>query len=242
MGTDGSTTVVPLTGTLDAADIATVRDILLTCLWERAGPTVIDLSGLASIVPAARGMFANLDREVADWPGTELAILDPNRVTCPPGTTAPPDGPAVHPTLTSALTALGATFRPRSVGLSLAPVVGAAREARTLVTENCVRWGLPELVEPGCIAITEMVNNAVAHARTGMSLRLASRADALHVAVRDQSHRQPSFTGLAPPTSTGGRGMLLIDTVARRWGSTDVPAGKVVWCVLYAEDEAAFLR
>lgn len=116
----------------------------------------------------------------------------------------------------------------------------SARQARALVTDGCGRWGLPELAEPACIAVTEMVNNVVAHAATPMTLRLAPRGGALHVAVRDHSAGRPAFAGSAPVDSVGGRGLLLIDTVARRWGSTALPDGKVVWCVLYAEDEAAF--
>ncbi|PSK58276.1 hypothetical protein B0E53_06968 [Micromonospora sp. MH33] len=120
----------------------------------------------------------------------------------------------------------------------LPPVVAAAREARALVTDGCARWDVPELAEPASIAVTEMVNNVVAHAGTRMTVRVAPRDSALHLAVRDHSHRRPAYAGLAPLTSTGGRGLLLIDTVARRWGSTPLADGKVVWCVLHAEDEA----
>jgi anti-sigma regulatory factor (Ser/Thr protein kinase) len=106
------------------------------------------------------------------------------------------------------------------------------------VTERCARWGVPELAEPACIAVTEMVNNVVAHASTPMTLRLAAQGDTVHLAVRDHSRRQPRHGGPAPLTSAGGRGLLLIDTVARRWGSTPLPDGKVIWCVLHTEDES----
>ncbi|KXK62965.1 sulfate transporter [Micromonospora rosaria] len=239
--TDGSTTVVRLSGLLTPAGADTVRDILLTRLCARPGPLVVDLSALRSAAPGTGRLFAEVHRAVADWPAAGLLILDPGRLTLAAGSTPPgPDAPPVCATPAEALAVLAGAPAAAPVHTDLAPVVGAAREARVTVTESCARWGLPELAEPGCIAVTEMVNNAVAHARTGMTLRLAPRAGALHLAVRDYSRRQPAFAGLAPPTSTGGRGLLLIDTVARRWGSTDVPDGKVVWCVLYAEDEAAF--
>jgi len=38
------------------------------------------------------------------------------------------------------------------------------------------------------------------------------------------------------PTAYGGRGMLLIDSVATRWGSLALPGGKVVWAMLEGED------
>jgi hypothetical protein len=34
------------------------------------------------------------------------------------------------------------------------------------------------------------------------------------------------------PTAQGGRGMLLIDAVASRWGSLPLADGKVVWALL----------
>lgn len=85
-----------------------------------------------------------------------------------------------------------------------------------------------------------MVNNVVAHARTPMTVRVAPRDSFLHLAVRDHSPRPPAYAGLAPLDSAGGRGLLLIDTIARRWGSTPLPDGKVVWCVLHPEDEAGY--
>jgi hypothetical protein len=79
-----------------------------------------------------------------------------------------------------------------------------------------------------------MVNNVVAHARTPMVVLLAVRNGGLAVAVRDESSRVPSFSGTPAPTAYGGRGMLLIDTVATRWGSLALTHGKVVWALLAA--------
>ncbi|MGC1213825.1 MAG: ATP-binding protein, partial [Micromonospora sp.] len=143
-------------------------------------------------------------------------------------------------TLAEAQAALADAPMAAVLNADLTPTVSAAREARALVIDGCARWGVRDLAEPACIAVTEMVNNVVAHARTPMTVRVAPRDSSLHLAVRDHSRRQPAFAGLAPLTSTGGRGLLLIDTVARRWGSTPLADGKVVWCVLHADDEAAF--
>ncbi len=211
--TDESSPTVRLTGVLDRAGVEAVRDALLARLWQRPGLLLVDLSGVRITDPLARDALDEVGRAVADWPAAEL-LLDPDE--------PPPDTP------------------PQSLDAELSPVVEAAREARVLVAGGCVTWSLPELTEPACIAVTEMVNNVVAHAVTPMTLRLAPRDGALHVAVRDHSAGRPAYGGPAPVDSVGGRGLLLIDTVARRWGSTALPDGKVVWCVLYAEDEVAF--
>ncbi|MFY1704188.1 ATP-binding protein [Micromonospora sp. WMMA1923] len=237
------TGTVRLDGVLTRADGEAVRDALLAAVWEHAGPVLVDLTGLRGAEPSADRVFAEAHRAVAGWPTAGLVLLDPAEVTGRGGS-APldPYAPRLCATLAEARAALAGARSTPAVDVDLAPVVGAARQARALIGASCQRWELPELVEPGCIAVTELVNNVVAHAGTTMTVRLAPQVGALRLAVRDRSRRLPSYAGLAPPTSTGGRGLLLIDTVARRWGSTAVPDGKVVWCVLHAEDELSFPR
>ncbi|MEU9506897.1 ATP-binding protein [Micromonospora sp. NPDC048170] len=227
--TDEASGVVRLTGVLDRSGVDVVRDGLLARLCGRPGPVVADLTGLRVTDPVAGGVFAEVRREVRDWPAADLLLCDPSGAV---------DGVPAWPTLDGARAGLAAAPT-AAVHADLPPVVEAARQARQLVAEACDRWGLPELVEPACIAVTEMVNNVVAHARTAMTVRLAPRDDTLRLAVRDHSPRRPAFAGPAPLDTVGGRGLLLIDTVARSWGSSLVPDGKVVWCVLHPDDEAA---
>ncbi|MFG1775524.1 ATP-binding protein [Micromonospora sp. NPDC049051] len=229
VATDEASGVIRVTGVLDRSSVDAVRDGLLARLCGRPGPVVADLTDLRVADPAARDVFAEVRREVRDWPAADLLLCDP---------TGAVEGVPAWPTLDGAMAGLAVAPMAAVVEVDLPPVVEAARQARQLVTEGCAAWGLPELSEPACLAVTEMVNNVVAHARTPMTVRLAPRDDTLHLAVRDHSSRQPAFTGTAAPDTVGGRGLLLIDTVARRWGSSRVPDGKVVWCVLHAADEA----
>ncbi|MFI6782736.1 ATP-binding protein [Micromonospora sp. NPDC050276] len=234
---DESSAVVRLTGVLDAAGAEAVRGALLARLSDRPGPVVADVTGLRVADPAGRGVFAEVRREVTDWPAADLLLCDPtvDRPAQPDAAFA--DVPA-WPTLDGALAAVAATSLAAVLTAELEPAVGAARQARELVSTGCERWGMAVLTDPACIAVTEMVNNVVAHARTPMTVRLAPQGNTLHLAVRDHSPRRPTFAGISPPNRAGGRGLLLIDTVTRRWGSSAVPDGKVVWCVLHPEDEA----
>ncbi|MEH1054262.1 ATP-binding protein [Micromonospora sp. CPCC 206171] len=232
---DESSATVRLTGVLEPAAEDRVRDALLTRLSDRPGPIVVDVARLRSTDGTAAQLLAEVRRAVADWPAADLLVLDPAGTV----TGADATGLPVYPTADEATAALARTPMAALLAADLAPTVGAARQARAMIADGCARWGVPQLTEPASIAVTEMVNNVVAHARTPMTVRLAPRDSSLHLAVRDHSSRPPAYAGLAPLTSTGGRGLLLIDTVARRWGSTPVPNGKVVWCVLHAEDEAA---
>ncbi|MFB9235317.1 ATP-binding protein [Plantactinospora siamensis] len=225
--------VLRLVGTLDGPTVDRLRVSLLTCLADQAGTVIVDVSDLAVADPAGLAVFPEVSRAAVDWPVGELLIYAP---AGSPAEWRDGDVP-VSDSLDEAYRRLDATAGPR-LNARLEPAVGAARRARQLVTDGCGRWDVPELAGSACIAITEMVNNVVVHAQTPMTVRLGLRDGALHVAVRDWSLAPAVFSGLAPTTSAGGRGLLLIDTVARRWGASELADGKVVWAALYPEDEA----
>jgi anti-anti-sigma regulatory factor len=145
--------------------------------------------------------------------------------------------PVEHDTI-GAFAALGPPRPGSRLSLDLEPAVGAARRSRQMINEACAGWDRPDLAGPACIVVTEMVNNVVAHSRTPMIVLLAVHEDGMSVAVRDRSQAVPTFTGAPAPTSYGGRGMLLIDSVARRWGSLVLTNGKIVWAHLAGETDA----
>lgn len=226
--TDGSA-AVRLTGVLDRASLTVVRDALLSRLADHAGPVVVDLAGLRIPDPTDRAVFAEVRRTVANWPGADLLVCDPAG-----GWTV--DGVPVWP---DPVVALARLPEPRMSWLTLPPTVDAARQVRELLAESCARWALPEVAESAMIVATELVNNVVAHARTPMTVRLSpDPAGLLRLGVRDHHRALPRFTGPASPTSTGGRGLLLIDRFADRWGATPLPDGKLVWAVLRSADAA----
>ncbi|MEV6368269.1 ATP-binding protein [Micromonospora musae] len=229
---DESSAVVRVLGLLEPAGVPAVRDALLTRLSERPGPVVVDLTHLWVADPATRSVFADVQREVAGWPAAGLLLCDP--AVAGDGPDPALAGVPVLPSLDAALAALARSPMAAVLSADFAPVVDAARQARGLVAEGCRRWGVPALVEVGGIAVTELVNNVVAHAGTPMTVRIAPAGEALHLSVRDHSPRPPAFVGPAATTSIGGRGLLLVDALADSWGSTPLPDGKLVWCVLPA--------
>jgi hypothetical protein len=114
----------------------------------------------------------------------------------------------------------------------LLPTPGAARHARDMVTEACAMADLAELIGPAGLVADELVANGVEHAGTLMTLRIISRAHYLHLAVGDGSPDPPRLPPLPPPTAPRGRGLILVDAIATRWGWQPSSEGKVVWATL----------
>jgi hypothetical protein len=224
--------VVRLIGVLDGQTAGHVRSVLLGGLAQQPEALVVDVFDLSVAEPAAVMVLRDVAEETADWPAAHMVLCAPSG-----GGLWQSTGLPVWSSRADALAALGGPEPTHQLSLALEPVVGAARRARELVTEGCGRWDLADLIGPACIVVTEMVNNVVAHARTAMTVRLALRAGSLTVAVHDHSQNVPRFTGAPAPTSYGGRGLLLIDSVARRWGNLLLDDGKVVWAILHRDDE-----
>jgi hypothetical protein len=223
--------VIRLTGVLDAVSAPSVRSALLDLLAQQPEAVVIDVAALSADADAV-GVLRDVARDTADWPAPQLVLCRSGDAEVWHSTGLP-----VWPSPEEAFAALGAPDHGHRLRLDLDPAIGAARRARELVTEACGRWDCPELAGPACIVLTEMVNNVVAHARTPMTVMLARQGDQMSVAVRDHSDTLPRFNGPVAPTSYGGRGLLLIDSVSTRWGNLKLDDGKVVWALLQPEPD-----
>jgi anti-sigma regulatory factor (Ser/Thr protein kinase) len=80
---------------------------------------------------------------------------------------------------------------------------------------------------------SELVTNAVIHARTELRLQLELRGDLLHLAVRDGNPWMLRLVIVPGPQAEGGRGLWLVDQLAQAWGVNRHPdGGKLVWCTL----------
>ena len=101
------------------------------------------------------------------------------------------------------------------------------RQARGLVVETLRGWGLEALAELAELLVSEVVTNAVRHARGPVELRVV-RGSTLLVEVTDPVP-DPPRERTATPEDEGGRGLSMVSREARRWGTRRGPAGKTVW-------------
>ncbi|MEV8389238.1 MULTISPECIES: ATP-binding SpoIIE family protein phosphatase [unclassified Streptomyces] len=100
--------------------------------------------------------------------------------------------------------------------------------ARRLVRGKLLDWELPAAVETAQLMVSELVTNAVKHARTRrVGLRLV-RTDALLCEVIDD---EPAPAALldAGRDDEFGRGLRVVSTLAREWGTSSSARGKTVW-------------
>jgi hypothetical protein len=109
--------------------------------------------------------------------------------------------------------------------------------ARDLVGQVCQAWGLPDLLHPARLLMSELVTNAVEHAVTDITVALYRRSTGLHMAVSDDNPAPPRLLDLSSPVlgrplDERGRGMRAVNTMATAWGSAATATGKVVWAAL----------
>ena len=81
------------------------------------------------------------------------------------------------------------------------------------------------MVEATLLLVSELVTNAVLHARSSVSVEVKHLRRGVRVEVTDTSPLPPV---LLPRSDTAG-GMALVDAVSTRWGVTAIPNGKTVW-------------
>ncbi|MFG2550122.1 SpoIIE family protein phosphatase [Streptomyces sp. NPDC048581] len=100
--------------------------------------------------------------------------------------------------------------------------------ARAVVREQLHDWGLTRLARTAELLVSELVTNAVRHSHSRpVELRLI-RGDTLLCEVDDDDHELPNLLN-AGPEDEAGRGLRVVSTLAREWGTSRTSAGKTVW-------------
>jgi anti-sigma regulatory factor (Ser/Thr protein kinase) len=112
--------------------------------------------------------------------------------------------------------------------LDLPPTTDSVPVARRFVQSRLVDRTAD--IDTATLLVSEVVTNAVLHARTRVTLTVEVADEVVRITVRDGSPVQPRIHAFAP-TSATGRGLRLLDRLAKRWGVYPDPAtgGKVVW-------------
>ncbi|GAA4043902.1 ATP-binding protein [Streptomyces shaanxiensis] len=119
----------------------------------------------------------------------------------------------------------------RNFSVQLSPTPRGARLARLLATEQLRSWGLP--LDPAAHVVAELAANAVRHGRIpgrDFLLLLYVVGDTLRIEVADTCGDRLPHPQHPAPEAESGRGLLLVEAFADRWGFSEGPAPrKTVW-------------
>ncbi|MHB9863882.1 ATP-binding protein [Streptomyces sp. YIM S03343] len=124
--------------------------------------------------------------------------------------------------------------------LELAAQADAVRWARRHTRDVLSAWRVnQEQIDNAQLAVSELVTNAVRHSAdqsletlpTRLTLTLQREETRILVLVADPNNQPPVRSGLPDLGAENGRGLLLVQTLAKEWSYYFLPTGgKVVWC------------
>lgn len=227
--------LIRISGQLDDAARDWLRLGLAEALAAEPTALIVDLSGFTVDNPALLSEFSEVSEQARRWPGAPVLLCH-----------ATPDLAEglrqagigrIFPTTVGALHEAATEPIPPRLQRRLAPTHYAPRIARELASRACAQWQLPHVHTAAQILSSELVTNAVRHAGTMIDLTISLRHGDLRVSVRDRFARPPQMQ-TPQPTDEGGRGLLIVDTVASAWGNVAVPEGKLVWATLSLAHQA----
>jgi anti-sigma regulatory factor (Ser/Thr protein kinase) len=124
----------------------------------------------------------------------------------------------------------------RQFTVLLSPTRRGARLARLLTTAQLGSWGLPS--ESAAQIVAELATNAAVHGRVpGRDFRLELAVEdggkRLRIAVSDTRGDRLPRTSAHAADSESGRGLLIVEALADRWGVALGPVPrKTVWAEL----------
>lgn len=110
-------------------------------------------------------------------------------------------------------------------------VVSRVRRAMRL---HLSLWGLSDLEDLAQICVSELVANVINHVGPGTPVTLAVSTDGAHLRIELSDPDTRTLPTLLAPMSDAesGRGLMILDAVADRWGVVSRADSKVVWCEL----------
>ena len=112
---------------------------------------------------------------------------------------------------------------------SLPAELASAGAARRFVGATLRQWECDFLTDSALLLVSELVTNAVLHARSRLDVVLRLHTDRLRVEVHDESPATPTRKHYSIHAGTG-RGLMLVEQLAHEWGVEELRGnGKRVW-------------
>ncbi|MGN6299649.1 MAG: ATP-binding protein [Angustibacter sp.] len=112
--------------------------------------------------------------------------------------------------------------------LSLPPEVVSVTRARHYVRDTLTALGVPDCADDAQLAVSELIANAVKHARTPLVLELTADDEHLTVTVAD-GERELASQVQQHALAESGRGLRIVAAIASEWGVEPREGGKALW-------------
>jgi anti-sigma regulatory factor (Ser/Thr protein kinase) len=117
----------------------------------------------------------------------------------------------------------------------------SAGKARKFVRSRLAAAGLAELSDVAELLVSELVSNAILHAGTDLEVVVRVMPDRVSVEVHDLGSGSATRRHYSATSGTG-RGLVLVDELAREWGTVVTATGKFVWFELAIPNGAEHAR
>jgi anti-sigma regulatory factor (Ser/Thr protein kinase) len=115
----------------------------------------------------------------------------------------------------------------------------SAGEARRFVESILAGAHLDSLAYTATLLVSELVANAVLHTATPVEVIVKVDGTIARIEVHDGSPQLPTRKNYSAMSGTG-RGLVMVDRMATRWGAELTPTGKVVWFEVDTDGASAF--
>ena len=217
--------VLALSGELSRRSAEFVTRTLSKALHD-VGRVLVDVSGLRVAWPPAVQVFPSAVSALGGWPAARLVLFGADGRLAETLRTL--KGSATVPLAPDQTTARLLLHRRPSIvarRLDLPNELSSPRRARLFVSTACQDWRLDSICDDAVIVASELVENAVVHARTGCRLAIQLDDRGLTIEVCDTGQ----FTVLHPRP---GHGLFMVAELSRAWAVSPTDDGKSVWALL----------
>ena len=210
----------------DVDDEAT--PVLQTAVRRAAanGPrgVLIDLSHTGALSPGAVDALCLLTRQAGGWPRPAVVVC------CAAAELVPLLGELDHPhdDREAALSRVDERPAGGQVSTEVTATPQGPAEARRVATRAAREGGFADLADDVALVVSELVTNAVRYGSPPVRIEIDTTDDSVVVLVEDASPAKPS-PRKADDDAEGGRGLLLVEMLARETGVRPSPPGKAVW-------------
>ena len=126
---------------------------------------------------------------------------------------------------------------PRRITTKLTPTPQASHRGRQFLQTHLAGGVDPEILSAALLLASELITNAVRHARTEIALTVSVEPTGICVEVGDGCGKPPVVHHTDSLSGDGGWGMRVVSALSDSWGVRFHPEGKTVWFHLAADLE-----